>query len=116
MKLTDEEKEELQELYDAYKDAKDVDSLKLLGGLIRTSKWYKNHKVTLQCIHSYIWRKDIYSHYYDGEFYYIDLNMRCILRDLCDHVVIESDEKYFLILAFLNRLINTKNVKLYKPL
>ena len=47
MKLTDEEREELKELYDKYKDVKDSDSLKLLGGLIRTSKWYKNHKITI---------------------------------------------------------------------
>ena len=116
MILTNEEREELQELYKSYKDVKDVDSLKLLGGLIRTSKWYKNHKITLQCIDPYIWLKDVYSCYYDGELYYMDLSMRCILRDLCDHVVVESDEKYFLILAFLNQLINTKNFKLYKPI
>ena len=115
MKLTDEEREELKELYDTYKDVKDIDSLKLLGGLIRTSKWYKNHKITLQCIDPYMWLKDAYS-YYDNEMYHIDLSMREILRELCDSIVIESDKKYFLILAFLNRLINTKNFKLYKPI
>ena len=114
MKLTDEEREELKELYDAYKDVKDIDSLKLLGGLIRTSKWYKNHKITLQCIDPYMWLKDRNS-YYD-EIYHIDLSMRDILRKLCDSIVIESDKKSFLILAFLNRLINTKNFKLYKQI
>ena len=54
MKLTDEERKELRELYDAYKNVKDTDSLKLLGGLIRTSKWYKNHKLTLNHRDSYM--------------------------------------------------------------
>ena len=112
MKITDEERDELKELYDAYKDVKDTDSLKLLGGLIRTSKWYKNHKITLQCRDPYMWRKD-YDRY-DDEMYYIDLSMQDILQKLCDCIVIESDKKDFLILAFLNRLINTKNIKLYK--
>lgn len=44
MKLTDEEREELQELYNTYQYVKDIESLKLLGGLLRTAKWYKNHK------------------------------------------------------------------------
>lgn len=115
MKLTDEEREELKELYDKYKDVKDVDILKLLGGLIRTSKWYKNHKITLQCIDHYMWLKDTNSYYY-YEIYYTDLSMRDILQESCDSIVIESDKKYFLILAFLNRLLNTKNFKLYKPI
>ena len=54
MKLTDEEREELKELYESYKDVKDIDGLKLLGGLIRTSKWYKNHKLTLKHMDSYM--------------------------------------------------------------
>lgn len=55
MKLTDEEREELKNLYESYKDVKDTDSLKLLGSLIRTSKWYKNHKLTLKHVDSYIY-------------------------------------------------------------
>jgi hypothetical protein len=113
MKLTDEEREELKGLYESYKDTKDVDSLKLLGGLIRTSRWYKNHKITLQCIDPYMWLKKFTT--YDADtIYYIDLNIRDILINLCDHIVIESDKEYPLILAFLNRLLNTKSYKLYK--
>ena len=58
MKLTNEEREELKELYESYKNVKDVDSLKLLGGLIRTSKWYKNHKLTLKHVDLDIWSLD----------------------------------------------------------
>lgn len=113
MKITDEEREELKELYDAYKDVKDVDSLKLLGGLIRTSRWYKNHKITLQCIDPYMWLKDYHGY---NDRYYIDLSMRNILQELCDSIVIECDTKYPLILAFLYRLIRTESFKLYKPI
>lgn len=115
MKLTDEEREELKELYNTYKDVKDVESLKLLGGLIRTSKWYKNHKITLQCVDPYLWLKKSTTYYAD-EMYYVDITVRDILINLCDHIVIESSKEYFLILAFIHRLLNTKNFKLYKPI
>lgn len=115
MKITDEEREELKELYDTYKDVKDLDSLKLLGGLIRTSKWYKNHKITLQCVDQYLWLKKYVPYDADG-IYYVNLTVRAILINLCDHIVVESRKEYFLILAFLRRLINTKNMKLYKPI
>ena len=115
MKITDEEREELKELYNSYKDVKDVDSLKLLGGLIRTSKWYKNHKITLQCVDPYLWLKK-FTPCDAGEIYYVDLTIRDILINSCDHIVIESSKEYFLILAFLNRLLKTKNFKLYKQI
>jgi hypothetical protein len=115
MKITDEEREELKNLYESYKHVKDLESLKLLGGLIRTSKWYKNHKITLQCRDPYMWFKD-FNDYYDNDLYYIDLSMNDILIKRCDHIVIESDKTHFLILAFLNRLLDTKSYKLYKPI
>lgn len=115
MKLTDEEREELKGLYESYKDVKDADSLKLLGGLIRTSKWYKNHKITLQCVDPYLWLKGLDTYSMD-EMYYVDLTMRAILINLCDHTVVESRKEYFLILAFMDRLLNSKNYKLYKPI
>ena len=115
MKLTDEEREELKRLYESYKDVKDADSLKLLGGLIRTSKWYKNHKITLQCVDPYLWLKSLGT-YSTDEMYYVDLTMRAILINLCDHTVTESKKECFLILAFMDRLLNSKNYKLYKPI
>jgi len=75
MKITDEERKELQELYNTYKDVKDLESLRLLGGLIRTSKWYKNHKLTLKHVDSDIWNL-YYSDYSD---YYTLLSLKEIL-------------------------------------
>ena len=115
MKLTDEEREELKGLYESYKDTKDVDSLKLLGGLIRTSKWYKNHKITLQCRDPYLWLKSLDMYSVD-DMYYVDLSIRDILINLCDHTVVESRKEHFIILHFLYRLLNTKSFKLYKPI
>ena len=109
MKLTDEEREELQELYNTYKDAKDVDSIKLLGGLIRTSKWYKNHKITLKHIDSYIWSLS-YPGYAD---YYTLLSLKEIFDTKCSDVTSENN---FIILEFLETLINSKSYKLYKPI
>ena len=114
MKITNEEREELKELYNTYKDVKDLESLKLLGGLIRTSKWYKNHKLTLQCVDPHLWLRNLTTYDTDS-MYYADLSMRAILITLCDCIVVESRKEHFLILAFLYRLINTKNFKLYKP-
>lgn len=113
MKITDEEREELQELYDAYKDVKDLDSLKLLGGLIRTSKWYKNHKITLQCVEPNIWAKKVSA--YGEDFYYINLTIRDTLIKLCDRMIMVSGKECFIILNFLHRLIHDKNFQLYKP-
>jgi hypothetical protein len=115
MKLTDEEREELKELYNTYKDVKDSDSLKLLGGLIRTSKWYKNHKITLQCIDTYVWPKYVSDTSYLADYYYIDLTIQDILITKCDQIVVAAG-KQFIILYFLYRLINAKNFKLYKPI
>lgn len=108
MKITDEERQELQELYNAYKDVKDVDSLKLLGGLIRTSKWYKNHKLTLKHTDSYIWNV------YSSKYVYFDtiLPLKEILNTKC---VDYTDGKDFIIIEFLKRLINYKFYQLYKP-
>ena len=116
MKLTDEEREELKKLYNTYKDVKDSDSLKLLGGLIRTSKWYKNHKITLQCIDTYVWSKCVSDTSYLADYYYVDLTIRDILITKCDQLVEESSGRQFMILYFLHRLINAKNFKLYKPI
>lgn len=114
MKITDEEREELKELYESYKDVKDVDSLKLLGGLIRTSKWYKNHKITLQCMESNLRAKKFST---DGEdFYYINLTIRATLIKLCDQIIMVSGKERFIILDFLYRLIYDKNFQLYKPI
>jgi hypothetical protein len=108
MKLTDEERKELKELYNTYKDVKDVDSLKLLGGLIRTSKWYKNHKLTLNHRDSYIW--NLYSSEYCA--LYTILSLKEILVDRCDSY---TDENDFIIIDFLSRLIKYKYYQLYKP-
>lgn len=109
MKLTDEEREELKELYDTYKDVKDVDSLKLLGGLIKTSKWYKNHKLTLKHSDSYIW--NLYSSEY--VYFYVVLSLKEILDTKCDGYTYEND---FIIIEFLRRLIKYKFYQLYKPI
>jgi hypothetical protein len=108
MKITDEERKELQELYNTYKNVKDSDSLKLLGGLIRTSKWYKNHKLTLNHRDSYIWNL------YSSEYYafYTTLSLKEILVDKCDNY---TDENDFIIIDFLRRLIKYKVYQLYKP-
>ena len=109
MKITDEEREELQELYNTYKDTKDVDSLKLLGGLIRTSKWYKNHKLTLKHVYSYIWDLN----YLDYDDYYTLLSLKEILNTKCGDLTSRND---VVILEFLETLIERKSYKLYKPI
>jgi hypothetical protein len=109
MKLTDEEREELKGLYESYKDVKDTDSLKLLGGLIRTSKWYKNHKITLEHIDSYIWNLS----YPDYDDYYTLLSLKEVFDTKCSDVTIGND---FIILEFLEALINSKSYTLYKPI
>ena len=109
MKITDEEREELQELYNTYKDIKDSDSLKLLGGLIRTSKWYKNHNLTLNHIDSYIW--NLYSFEYYA--FYVLLSLKEIFITKCD---VHTDKDNFVIIEFLRRLIKYKSYKLYKPI
>lgn len=108
MKLTDEERQELQELYNTYKDVKDIDSLRLLGGLIRTSKWYKNHKVTLKHIDSDIWSLDN-SGYYD---YYTLLSLKEIFDTKCGWL---TSENTIVIIEFLKGLIERNSYKLYKP-
>ena len=108
MKITDEEREELKELYNTYKDVKDIDSLKLLGGLIRTSKWYKNHKLTLNHTDSYIW--NLYSPDYYA--YFTILSLKEILNTRCSEYTREND---FIIIDFLRRLIKSKFYRLYKP-
>jgi hypothetical protein len=108
MKITDEEREELKELYDKYKDVKDSDSLKLLGGLIRTSKWYKNHKLTLNHRDSYIW--NLYSSEYVA--FYTVLSLKEILQTNCGDY---TDGNNFIIIEFLGRLIKYKSYQLYKP-
>ena len=108
MKLTDEEREELKELYDTYKDAKDVDSLKLLGSLIRTSKWYKNHKLTLKHVDSDIWSFS-YPDYAD---YYTLLSLKEIFVTNCSDL---TSGNAIVIIEFLKMLINCKSYKLYKP-
>jgi hypothetical protein len=109
MKLTDEEREELKELYKSYKDTKDVDSLKLLGGLIRTSKWYKNHKITLNHRDSYIWNL----HHPDYCAFCTILSLKEILDTKCDGY---TDGNDFIIIEFLRRLIKYKFYHLYKPI
>ena len=109
MKITDEEREELKELYDAYKNVKDTDSLKLLGGLIRTSKWYKNHKITLNHVDSYIWSLD-YPGYAD---YYTLLSLKEIFDTKCDDRTSGND---IVIIEFLETLITCKSYRLYKPI
>lgn len=109
MKLTDEEREELKELYDTYKDVKDIDSLKLLGGLIRTSKWYKNHKLTLKHVDADIWSLD-YPGYAD---YYTLLSLKEIFVIKCSDL---TSGNAIVILEFLRVLINCKSYKLYKPI
>lgn len=109
MKITDEERKELQELYNTYKNVKDSDSLKLLGGLIRTSKWYKNHKLTLNHTDSYIW--NLYSFEYFA--FYTLLSLKEILVDKCDNY---TDGNDFIIIDFLRRLIKYKVYRLYKPI
>lgn len=108
MKITDEEREELKELYESYKDVKDLDSLKLLGGLIRTSKWYKNHKLTLKHVDSEIWSLD--QPYYSS--YYTLLTLKEILDTNCSDW---TSENAIVIIEFLRMLINCKSYKLYKP-
>jgi hypothetical protein len=109
MKLTDEEREELKELYDAYKNVKDTDSLKLLGGLIRTSKWYKNHKLTLNHIDSYIWDLN----YPDYDDYYTLLSLKEILNTKCGDL---TSGNAIVIIEFLKELIEHKSYTLYKPI
>ena len=109
MKLTDEERKELKELYKSYKDVKDVESLKLLGGLIRTLKWYKNHKLTLKHVYSYIWDLN-YSDYDD---YYTLLSLKEILDTKCDNL---TSGNTVVIIEFLETLIECKSYKLYKPI
>ena len=108
MKITDEERQELQELYNTYKDVKDLESLRLLGGLIRTSKWYKNHKITLKHVDSDIWSLDKYN--YDE--YYTLLSLREILDTNCNDL---TSEHSIVIIEFLRSLIERKSYKLYKP-
>lgn len=108
MKLTNEEREELKELYNTYKDVKDVDSLKLLGGLIRTSKWYKNHKLTLKYVDS-----DIWSLKYPG---YIDCYTLLSLKDIFDtNCGDRTSENAIVIIEFLRVLIQRESYTLYKP-
>ena len=109
MKITDEEREELKELYDVYKDVKDIDSLKLLGGLIRTSKWYKNHKLTLKHVDSDIWSLNK-SGYYN---YYTLLSLKEIFDTNCSDL---TSGNAIVILEFLRVLIERKSYKLYKPI
>lgn len=108
MKITDEEREELKELYNSYKDVKDLDSLKLLGGLIRTSKWYKNHKLTLKHVDSEIWNLNK-SYYYD---YYTLLSLKEIFDTNCGDL---TSGNTVVIIEFLRVLIERKYYKLYKP-
>ena len=108
MKLTDEEREELKDLYESYKDVKDVDSLKLLGGLIRTSKWYKNHKLTLKHVDSDIWSLD-YPGYADC---YTLLSLKEIFDTNCGDL---TSGNSIVIIEFLRVLINSKSYKLYTP-
>jgi hypothetical protein len=110
MKLTDEERKELKELYNSYYKSRDVESLKLLGGLIKTSKWYKNHKLTLRHIDSYIYLMDgpdcddgIYSFLTLKEI----LDTRCYERQRLTYIPT--------IIRFLKRIVTHKNITLYKP-
>ena len=108
MKLTDEERDELQELYNTYKDVKDLESLRLLGGLIRTSKWYKNHKLTLKHVDAYIW--SLYHPDYTD--YYTLLSLKEILNTKCNNL---TSGNTVVIIAFLETLIKCKSYTLYKP-
>lgn len=108
MKITDEEREELKELYNTYKDVKDLESLRLLGGLIRTSKWYKNHKLTLKYLDSDIWNLDI--PYYDE--YYTLLSLKEIFDTKCNYL---TSGDAIVIIEFLRVLIERKSYTLYKP-
>jgi hypothetical protein len=101
MKLTDEEREELKELYKSYKDVKDVDSLKLLGGLIRTSKWYKNHKLTYDCL----WNSPID--------YYTIVSLKFIFSNL-NLKLYPYNKPTPLIVIFLKSLITRKHSLIYK--
>lgn len=103
MKLTDEEREELKGLYGSYKDTKDVDSLKLLGGLIRTSKWYKNHKLTYDCL----WNSPI-------DYYYI-VSLKLIFSNL-NLKLYPHKKPTPLIVIFLKSLITRKHSIIYKPI
>ena len=109
MKITDEEREELQELYNTYKDVKDLESLRLLGGLIRTSKWYKNHKLTLKHIDSAIWSLSDVSYYYN---YYALLSLKEIFDTKCGY---RTSINSIVIIDFLRELIDRKSYTLYKP-
>lgn len=109
MKITDEERQELQDLYNTYKDVKDLESLRLLGGLIRTSKWYKNHKLTLKHIDSDIWNLDI--SYYNK--YYTLLSLKEIFNTKCNYL---TTGECFVIIEFLRVLIERKSYTLYKPI
>jgi hypothetical protein len=109
MKITDEERKELKELYESYKYVKDPDSLKLLGGLIRTSKWYKNHKLTLKHVDSDIWmldKSDCYG-------YYMMLSLKEILDTNCSDL---TSGNTIVIIEFLRGLIERKSYTLYKPI
>lgn len=101
MKLTDEEREELKELYESYKNVTDNESLKLLGGLIRTSKWYKNHKITYECTFNRLWE---------------NITLRYILSTCPTYKVNGLRKKSYVILYFLQYLIKTKNPIIYKPI
>lgn len=108
MKITNEEREELKALYESYKNVKDVDSLKLLGGLLRTSKWYKNHKLTLKHVDSDIWSLDYLN--YGG--YYTLLSLKEIFDTRCGDL---TSGNAIVIIEFLRGLVNRKSYKLYKP-
>lgn len=108
MKITDEEREELKELYNTYKDVKDLESLRLLGGLIRTSKWYKNHKLTLKHVDSDIWSLC----YPDYDEYYTLLSLKEILDTNCNDL---TSGHSIVIIEFLRSLIEHKSYTLYKP-
>lgn len=108
MKITDEERQELQELYNTYKDVKDLESLRLLGGLIRTSKWYKNHKLTLKHVDPDIWCLD----HPDYDDYYKLLSLKEIFDTKCGYRTIGDA---IVIIEFLRVLIECKSYTLYKP-
>lgn len=108
MKLTDKEREELQELYNTYKYVKDIESLKLLGGLLRTSKWYKNHKLTLKHVDSDIWMLNKSGCY--G--YYTLLTLKEIFDTNCGDL---TSANAIVIIEFLRGLLERKSYTLYKP-
>ena len=103
MKLTDEEREELKELYESYKDVKDLESLKLLVGLIRTSKWYKNHKLTYDCL----WNNPID--------YYTIVSLKFIFSNL-NLKLYPYNKSTPLIVIFLKSLITRKHSLISKPI